>query len=97
MGYALWIDEELACAEGAHEYRAWGTAIVGVKTQFRLKDFRRTPGKRAREGKEFVGLFASLEEVNRFLRECSAGTGKRRNAARLRTIVADLNPFDTTL
>jgi hypothetical protein len=68
MGYALWVDGELAYAEGTHEYRAWGSAVVGIRTQFRLKDFRPRHGKRPRQGKEFIGLFPSLEEVNIYLR-----------------------------
>ncbi|MCW5964838.1 MAG: hypothetical protein KIT83_12435 [Bryobacterales bacterium] len=68
MGYALWIDGDLAWAEGAHEYRAWGFAVVSANTGFHLKDFRRGSGKRERRGQEFVGLFPSLEEVNYHLR-----------------------------
>ncbi len=69
MGYALWIDGDVAWAEGAHEYRAWGSAVVSASTGFRLKDFRRHAGKRERRGENFVGLFPSLEEVNFHLRE----------------------------
>lgn len=68
MGYALWVDGELAYAEGTHEYRAWGSAVVGLRTQFRLKDFRPRRGKRARAGQGFIGLFPSLEELNIYLR-----------------------------
>lgn len=67
MGYALWIDGDLAWAEGAHEYRAWGSAVVSTSTRFQLRDFRRLQGKRERRGDHFVGLFPSLEEVNYYL------------------------------
>jgi|GEM_PF-2436943 len=77
MGYALWIDGDLAWAEGAHEYRAWGTAVVSARTGFRLRDFRRRVGKRERRGEPFVGLFPSLEELNYYLR-----TRQRRGGGR---------------
>lgn len=75
MGYALWIDGDLAWAEGAHEYRAWGHAVVSTQTGFRLRDFRKHPGKRERRGSQFVGLFPSLEEVNHHLRTRRNGSG----------------------
>lgn len=79
MGYALWIDGDLAWAEGAHEYRAWGSAVVSVSTSFQLRDFRRHPGKRLRHGKNFVGLFPSLEEVNYHLRQRRMGRKRTRS------------------
>ena len=69
MGYALWIDGDVAWAEGAHEYRAWGTAVISANTRFRLANFRRMSRKRERRGENFVGLFPSLEEVNHHLRK----------------------------
>ncbi|MCU0227797.1 MAG: hypothetical protein MUF01_09165 [Bryobacterales bacterium] len=78
MGYALWIDGDLAWAEGAHEYRAWGSAVISANTGFQLKDFRRHPGKRERRGRAFVGLFPSLEEVNHHLQRRRQGGLRRR-------------------
>jgi len=69
MGFGLWIDEPggVAWAEGTHEYRPMGAAAIAVTDQFRVRDFRR--GKRpARLHSSFTGFFASLEEVNRYLR-----------------------------
>jgi hypothetical protein len=67
MGYALWMRDDLAIAEGTHEYRAWGSAIIGRRNIFRLSDFRIRGGKNARGGAGYVGLFPSLEEVNAYL------------------------------
>jgi hypothetical protein len=70
MGFALWIDstQQLAWAQGTHEYRPMGTAVIAVTDQFRHRDFsggRRVP--RHLEG-SFAGLFGSLETVNEHLR-----------------------------
>jgi hypothetical protein len=42
MGFALWIDAEqdLAWAQGTHEYRPMGTAVIALASQFRHSDFR---------------------------------------------------------
>lgn len=71
MGFGLWIDsaERVAWAQGTHEYRPMGAAVIAVTDQFRPRDFspaRRCP-ERLRES--FAGLFGSLEELNEFLRE----------------------------
>jgi hypothetical protein len=71
MGFALWIDKDasVAWAEGTHEYRPLGAAVIGITDQFRAADFcsrRRCP---TRLDRAFVGLFGSLEEVNVYLRK----------------------------
>jgi hypothetical protein len=70
MGFALWIDPEpgLAWAQGTHEYRPLGTAVVSFTDQFRARDFRQTRRRPAHLNHAFVGFFGSLEEVNVFLR-----------------------------
>ena len=76
MGYALWLDEEqrVAWAQGTQEYRAIGAAAISITGQFRRADFRRAETCPIRLRSAFVGFFASLEEVNRFL-------GSRRKVA----------------
>lgn len=67
MGFALWLSEDEAWAQGTHEYRPMGCAVIARNGQFRPPDFnryRRNPGRRS---PLFVGLFGSLEEVNVFL------------------------------
>lgn len=67
MGFALWIDGDVACAQGTHEYRPLGVAVISVTDLFSHRDFRPRRGSRPRDGAAFVGLFASLAHVNRFL------------------------------
>jgi len=66
MGFAVWIDAEndLAWAQGTHEYRPMGSAVIASTDQFRQRDFRKT--RRPPTGLRgcFVGFFGSLEEVN---------------------------------
>ena len=71
MGFALWIDpaSKVAWAQGTHEYRPMGTAVVAVTDQFRNRDFhpaRKLPRELRRN---FAGFFGSLEEVNIGLRQ----------------------------
>ncbi len=70
MGFAVWVDRpgSLVWAQGTHEYRPMGTAVIAVSDQFRHHDFtqmRRRP--KHLEGC-FAGFFGSLEEVNATLR-----------------------------
>jgi len=69
VGFALWIDREagLAWAQGTHEYRPLGTAVVSHRDQFRPKDFRQTRRRPAHLEQSFAGFFGSLEEVNAIL------------------------------
>ena len=71
MGFALWIDSEngLAWAQGTHEYRPLGGAVISYTDQFRQRDFRQSrhcPSHLVDRG--FVRFFGSLEEVNVYLR-----------------------------
>lgn len=70
MGFALWIDnrEQLAWAQGTHEYRPMGAAVIAVTDRFRPRDFRQTRRRPARLARAFAGFFGSLEEVNQHLR-----------------------------
>ena len=67
MGFALWIDGDTAWAQGTHEYRPMGSAVIAATDLFQPRDFRQWDRKRPRNDKMFVGLFASLEHVNYFL------------------------------
>ena len=65
MGFYLWVDNELAWAQGTYEYRPMGTAVISASDLFRRRDFDprrklRTPGRSA----GFVGQFASLGHLN---------------------------------
>lgn len=69
MGFGLWIDEKerLAWAQGRHEYRPMGTAVIAVTDQFRHSDFRQTRRVPRELHGSFVGFFGSLETVNEYL------------------------------
>jgi hypothetical protein len=70
MGFAVWIDAEngLAWAQGTHEYRPLGSAVIAATDQFRRRDFRPSRRPPAHLRRSFVGFFGSLEEVNVSLR-----------------------------
>ena len=70
VGFALWIDAEtdLAWAQGTHEYRPMGTAVIACTDQFRRVDFQQRRQRPARIENSFVGFFGSLEDVNAILR-----------------------------
>jgi hypothetical protein len=69
MGFALWVDEDCVWAQGTHEYKPMGAAVIAVTDLFRQQDFvsgRRCP---SRLDRSFIGLFASLGDVNYHLRK----------------------------
>lgn len=67
MGFALWIEDDLAWAQGTHEYRPMGVAIIASTDLFHTRDFSPRRPTRPRTDSSFVGLFASLGHVNRYL------------------------------
>jgi len=71
MGFAVWIDVEigLAWAQGTHEYRPMGSAVIASTDQFRHRDFRSSRRPPAHLRRSFVGFFGSLEEVNTSLKK----------------------------
>ena len=72
MGWAVWIDEQegTAWAQGTHEYRPAGTAVIAITDQFHPRDFRQRLRRPRSLDASFTGFFGSLEEVNRYLRRC---------------------------
>ena len=66
MGFAVWIDAKngLAWAQGRHEYRPMGSAVIASTDQFRHRDFRKARRPPDHLRRSFVGFFGSLEEVN---------------------------------
>ena len=67
MGFFLWLDDDLAWAQGTYEYRPMGTAVISASDLFRRRDFdprrKRRPPPRA----VFEGQFASLGHMNAHL------------------------------
>jgi hypothetical protein len=89
MGWAVWTDESegTAWAQGTHEYRPAGAAVIALTDQFRPRDFRPQVRHPERLEAGFRGFFGSLEEVNRYLRRgrrtSSRGTSSRRTPAQV--------------
>lgn len=74
MGFYLWLDREVAWAQGTYEYRPMGTAVISASDLFRRRDFdpRRKPQPPGTA--VFAGQFASLGHLNAQLKK------KRRKA-----------------
>ena len=66
VGFAVWLDEVqgVVWAQGTHEYRPMGTAVIASTDSFRARDFRATRRRPRALAQSFVGFFGSLEEVN---------------------------------
>lgn len=67
MGFAVWTDREQAWAQGTHEYRPMGAAVISIHGVFSPRDFRRSLRPPHRYDPRFRGYFASLGEVNDWL------------------------------
>ncbi len=69
MGFYLWLDGELAWAQGTYEYRPMGSAVIAASDLFRRRDFDPRRKVQARRTAEFAGQFASLGHLNAQLRK----------------------------
>ena|SRR6266498_3740741 len=67
MGFQLWIDGDLAWAQGTYEYRPMGVAVISTSDLFRRRDFR--PRRRVPTGLRtaYAGHFASIGHLNAWL------------------------------
>lgn len=88
MGFALWMNDEVAVAQGTHEYRPMGIAVISSTDIFTPRDFRRLDRAKKRTGESFVGLFASLNHVNRFLRHRRSQANKNKLKTASRRLLA---------
>lgn len=68
MGFYLWLDQELAWAQGTYEYRPMGTAVISATDLFRRRDFDSRGKVKPPRSAEFAGQFASLGHLNATLR-----------------------------
>ena len=73
MSFSLWISGEIAWAQGMYESRPAGAAVISVTDLFKRRDFR--PANRAPSvlDASYVGLFASLGDLNAELRRRRSG------------------------
>ncbi|HEY1205874.1 MAG: hypothetical protein ABSH46_02220 [Bryobacteraceae bacterium] len=83
MGFPLWIDGDLAWAEGLHEYRPMGVAVIAVTDRFRPRDFDRRRPAPPRAGDTYAGLFASVGDVNAWLRSRARAERRKRSVTTL--------------
>ena len=68
MGFALWIDGDLAWAQGTHEYKPMGSAVIARNGVFAQRDFHSRRRSPYRYDPTFAGFFASLGHMNGFLK-----------------------------
>ena len=75
MGYSVWIENGLAWAQGTHEYKPMGVAVISATDLFRERDFN--PARRCPPipYHSYVGLFASVVDVNYWLQQRRARRG----------------------
>jgi hypothetical protein len=64
VGFALWIEGDQAWAQGLHEYRPMGAAVISLTDHFQPRDFSARRAAPSRDHTSYAGLFASLGEVN---------------------------------
>ncbi|HTS61238.1 MAG TPA: hypothetical protein VMH28_04395 [Candidatus Acidoferrales bacterium] len=77
MGFYLWIDENLAWAQGTYEYRPMGTAVIARSDLFRRRDFSGRRKTAPSPTAEFAGQFASLGHLNAQLKKLRARRAAR--------------------
>jgi hypothetical protein len=73
VGFYLWLDDDLAWAQGTYEYRPMGTAVIAATDLFRRRDFDPRRKLQAPRTARFAGQFASLGHLNGELRKRRRG------------------------
>jgi hypothetical protein len=64
VSFYLWIDQDLAWAQGAYEYRPMGAAVISSSDLFRRRDFSPRRKPQPPPTAEYAGQFASLGHLN---------------------------------
>jgi hypothetical protein len=67
VGFFLWVDDDLAWAQGAYEYRPMGAAVIGASDLFRGRDFSGRRKLQVPPTARYAGQFASLVHLNQHL------------------------------
>jgi hypothetical protein len=67
MGFYLWVDQDLAWAQGTYEYRPMGAAVISRSDLFRRRDFSPRRKPQPSPTAEYTGQFASLGHLNQQL------------------------------
>lgn len=84
MAFALWFDADTAWAQGLHEYRPMGAAVIAITDRFRARDFRTWRPAPSRDIANFAGLFASREDLNAHVGRLSRSQANAKNPRRVR-------------
>jgi hypothetical protein len=67
VGFYLWIEGDIAWAQGTYEYRPMGTAVISASDLFRRRDFsprrQATPPRSARRLASIGHLNAELQSL----------------------------------
>jgi hypothetical protein len=69
MGFYLWLDRDVAWAQGTYEYRPMGAAVVAASDLFTRRDFSAGRKVCVTAAARYLGQFASLGQVNGVLQE----------------------------
>jgi hypothetical protein len=69
MGFYLWLDRDVAWAQGTYEYRPMGAAVVAATDLFTRRDFDSGRKVRVPATARYLGQFASLGQVNGVLQD----------------------------
>jgi hypothetical protein len=67
VGFYLWVDDDLAWAQGAYEYRPMGAAVICASDLFRSRDFSSGRKLQPPPTAHYAGQFASLGHLNQHL------------------------------
>ncbi len=78
MGFYLWLDRDVAWAQGSYEYRPMGAAVVAASDLFTHRDFDSSRKVSLPPAARYLGQFASLGQVNGVLQGLR---GARKSAA----------------
>jgi hypothetical protein len=65
VGFYLWMDGDLAWAQGTYEYRPMGAAVISANDLFRRRNF--SARRKAPRWAQYVGQFASIGHLNQEL------------------------------
>lgn len=69
MGFYLWLDDDVAWAQGTYEYRPMGAAVISASDLFRRRDFDARRKPQPAHTAVFAGQFASLGHLNAQLKK----------------------------
>jgi hypothetical protein len=73
VGFYLWLEGDLAWAQGAYEYRPLGAAVISASDLFQRRDFS---ARRLARPSAWARQYASLGHLNAQLEELRGGAAK---------------------